>query len=100
MLCILCDMYDIIIFVYTVYDGCVYVWCFMCALLYVCSACVVRVCLRACVIVVNIVSVGVSVSLARKKVQSSRQLGPMTVGSALQCWLSNAGSPMLALLIC
>ena len=66
-LCILCMM-------------CVYV-CVCC----VCSVCVVCVCLRAHVIVVNIVSVGASVPLAGRKVQPSRQLGSLTVGSALHC---------------
>ena len=61
---------------YTVYDVCV------------CFVCVVCVCLRAHVIVVNIVPVGASVPLAGRKVQPSRQLGSLTVGSALHCWLS------------
>ena len=63
---------------YTVYDVCVCV----------CSVCVMCVCLRAHVIVVNIVLVGASVPLAGRKVQPSRQLGSLTVGSALHCWLS------------
>ena len=50
--------------------------------------CVVCVCLRAHVIFVNIVPVGASVPLAGRKVQPSRQLGSLTVGSALHCWLS------------
>ena len=54
----------------------------------VCSVCVVCVCLRAHVIVVNIVPVGASVPLAGRKVQPSRQLGSLTVGSALHCCLS------------
>ena len=65
---------------YTVYDVCVCV-CVFC----VCSVCVVCVCLRAHVIVVNIVPVGASVPLAGRKVQPSRQLGSLTVGSALHC---------------
>ena len=62
---------------YTVYDVCV---CFVCV---VCVLCVL--CVYACVhvIVVNIVPVGASVPLAGRKVQPSRQLGSLTVGSAL-----------------
>ena len=71
---------------YTVYDVCVCV-CVFCVCC-VCSVCVVCICLRAHVIVVNIVPVGASVLLAGRKVQSSRQLGSLTVGSALHCWLS------------
>ena len=67
-LCILCMM-------------CAYVCVFFC----VCSVCVVCVCLRAHVIVVNIVPVGASVPLAGRNVQPSRQLGSLTVGSALHC---------------
>ena len=73
-------------FVYTVYDVCVCV-CVFCVCC-VCSVCVVCVCLRAHVIVVNIVPVGASVPLAGRKVQPSRQLGSLTVGSALHCCLS------------
>ena len=65
---------------YTVYDVCV-CGCVFC----VCSVCVVCVCLRAHVIVVNIVPVCASVPLAGRKVQPSRQLGSLTVGSALHC---------------
>ena len=55
--------------------------CCVCVLC-VCSVCV---CLHAYVIVVNIVLVGASVPLAGRKVQPSRQLGSLTVGSALHC---------------
>ena len=81
---------------YTVYDVCVCV-CVFC----VCSVCVVCVCLRAHVIVVNIVPVGASVPLAGRKVQPSRQLGSLTVGSALHCWLSGYAdvNPFIYLLL-
>ena len=69
---------------YTVYDVCVCVVCVFCVCC-VCSVCVVCVCLRAHVIVVNIVPVGASVPLAGRKVQPSRQLGSLTVRSALHC---------------
>ena len=67
----------------------------------VCSVCVVCVCLRAHVIVVNIVLVGASVPLAGRKVQPSRQLGSLTVGSALHCWLSGYAdvNPFIYLLL-
>ena len=65
----------------------VYIWC---VCICVCVLCVLCVCMlaRTCVIVVNIVPVGASVPLAGRKVQPSRQLGSLTVGSALHCWLS------------
>ena len=70
--------------------------CMMCV--YVCVVCV---CLRAHVIVVNIVLVGASVPLAGRKVQPSRQLGSLTVGSALHCWLSGYAdvNPFIYLLL-
>ena len=81
-LCILCMM--------CVYV-CVFCVCCVCCVCSVCVVCVVCVCLRAHVIVVNIVPVGASVPLVPlpgRKVQPSRQLGSLTVGSALHCWLS------------
>ena len=70
--------------------------CMMCV--YVCVVCV---CLHAHVIVVNIVLVGASVPLAGRKVQPSRQLGSLTVGSALHCWLSGYAdvNPFIHLLL-
>ena len=52
---------------------CVCVLCVLCVLSVccVCTVCVVFVCLRAHVIVVNIVPVGASVPLAGRKVQPS-----------------------------
>ena len=66
---------------------CVCVLCVLCVLCVfcvccVCSVCVVCVCLRARVIVVNIVPVGASVPLAERKGQPSRQLGSLTVSIA------------------
>ena len=64
--------------------------CMMCVYVCVlCVLCVCCVCMLACtcahVIVVNTVPVGASVPLAGRKVQPSRQLGSLTVGSALHC---------------
>ena len=67
---------------YTVYDVCVCVCVCVFCVCCVCSVCIVCVCLRAHVIVVNIVLV---VPLAGRKVQPSRQLGSLTVGSVLHC---------------
>ena len=74
-------MYTVYVCVCSVCVVCVCVCC-------VCSVCVLCVCLRARVIVVNIVPVGASVPLAGRKLQPSRQLGSPTVGSAIHCWLS------------
>ena len=65
------------------------------------DVCVLCVCLRAHVIVVNIVLVGASVPLAGRKVQPSRQLGSLTVESALHCWLSGYAdvNPFIYLLL-
>ena len=77
----MCCVYSVTCITYV----CVYcVWC-VCVCVCVCVVCV---CLRAHVIVLNIVLVGASVPLAGRKVQPSRQLGSLTVGSALHCCLS------------
>ena len=72
--CILCVM-------------CVYVWCLMFVLLCLCSVCVVCVCLRAWVIVVNIVPVGASVPLAGRKVQSSWLYDCCICSALLALWI-------------
>ena len=48
----------------------------VCVVFDVCSVCMLA-CLHAHVIVVNIVPVGASVPVAGRKVQPSRQLGPL-----------------------
>ena len=60
---------------------CVYVCVF-------CVFCVCCVCMFACTCDCCEVPVGASVPLAGRKVQPSRRLGSLTVGSALHCWLS------------
>ena len=60
----------------------------LCILCMMCVFCVFCVCMLACTCdVVNIVPVGASVPLAGRKVQPSRQLGSLTVGSALHCYM-------------
>ena len=83
------------------YDIRLCILCMMSVYVCVCCVCSVCVCLHAYVIVVNIVLVGASVPLAGRKVQPSRQLGSLTVGSALHCCLSGYAdvNPFIYLLL-